>query len=497
MAAPAAVLRPAVDHGRREASAGGLIWWLAGTSLVLAASVMFSRYLVTDSFYDLYAGRYILANGIPHLNVATVVAHGTAWTDQQWLAQVLYYLAWLVGGYRLLAAVSAVLVTSGFAVFAALMIRRRIPPTRAFAWTLVAFTVCIGNTGIRAQSFAYPLLAVTLWLILDDETAALPRTRTWLLVPLLMFWANAHGSVLLGAGLVAGYSGYRAVRGLVQRDRKCVVAYLALAGCSALSVVCTPYGVGVLNYYLRFASDPVLRHSVLEWAPPSPLRPVSWAFFAAAGLIVGSLVVAWRRGARPNPLLAAFAAISLALALTATRNQAWFGFCGSLLAADTLARASGARVPALSRGFRIGVLGALGLLALTSLAILAVTSDRQFYSQTPIQAIGAAARAAGHDPAVRVLGDDVSGTAMLWLDPALFGRVGFDVRFEQYTPAELGAYVDFIVVRGPAWQRIARGYAIIVASKRHPRLVRALARLPGWRVSYDGATGVVVTRQLR
>ena len=456
---------------------------------------MFSRYLIPDSFYDLYAGRYIVANGIPHLNVVTVAAHGTAWTDQQWLAQVLYYLAWLAGGYRLLAALSAVLVTSGFAVLAGLMIRRGVPPTRAFAWTLVAFAVCIGNTGIRAQSFAYPALAVTLWLLLEDKTAALPRPRTWLLIPVLVLWANTHGSVLLGAGLVVGYAGQRSVRALISRGPTCAAAYLALACFAALTVVCTPYGIGVMSYYLRFASDPALRQNVAEWARPSPLQPVSWSFFAAAALVAGCLVVAWRRGARPDPLLATFAVISLALALTAVRNQAWFGFCGSLVAADTLARASGARVPVLSRGFRGVVLGVLGALALISLASLAVTSDGQFYSQTPVQPIGVAAVAAERDGPARVLGDDDSGTAILWLYPALIGRVGFDHRFEQYTPAELSAYVDFLFVRGPRWQRVTRGYTIIVASRRHPPLVRALARLPGWRVSYDGVTGVVLTRR--
>src|SRR5215472_10818372 len=188
--AQATLPRPTAGHTLSEPSASPRAWWLAATALVLAASVMFSRYLITDSFYDLYAGRYIMANGIPHLNVATVAAHGTAWTDQQWLAQVLYYLAWLAGGYRLLATLSAVLVASGFAVLAGLMIRRGVPPTRAFAWTLVAFAVCVGNTGIRAQSFAYPGLAVTLWLVLDDKAAAPPRphTRTWLLVPVLVLW---------------------------------------------------------------------------------------------------------------------------------------------------------------------------------------------------------------------------------------------------------------------------------------------------------------------
>ncbi len=463
-------------------------------SLVLAANVMFSRYLFADSFYDLYAGRFIVANGLPHVNVATVTASSAAWTDQQWLAQVLYYLAWRAGGYRLLAALSAVLVTSGFAILAGLIIRRRIPAARAFAWTLVAFAVCIGNTGIRAQSFAYPCLAVVLWLVLEDSDAPSARPRTWLLIPVLVLWANTHGSVLLGAALAAGYAGCRAALALRRGDRKSAAAYLALAFSSALTVICTPYGTRVLGYYLRFAFNPALRHDVAEWAPPDPRNPVSMAFFAAVLLVALSLIVAWRRGCRPHPMLAALALISLALALTAARNQAWFGFCGALLAADALARAGAGRVPEFDRRFERAVLATLAGLALASLATLAVTGNGQFYAQTPVAAIRAAAAEAGRNPALRVLGDDYSGTAMLWLEPELFGRVGFDVRFEEYSQAELRAYVDFLFVRGPGWQRAARGYAIIVASRRHGRLVHALAQLPGWRVSYSDATGIVLVK---
>lgn len=97
-----------------------------------------------------------------------------------------------------------------------------------------------------------------------------------------------------------------------------------------------------------------------------------------------------------------------------------------------------------------------------------------------------------------MLGDDWSGPALLWRHPALFGRVGFDARLEQYSPRQLGAYFRFLTARGPGWPRVMRGYGIVVADRRqHPGLVAALRTLPGWRVVYSGPDGLVAERVSR
>ncbi len=341
MTAPAAVAprtgpyRPGGGIGRPP---GRWPWLVAAVSLVLAANVMSSRYMFADSFYDLYSARYILHHRIPHTNVVTSVAHGAPWVDQQWLAQVLFYGAWAAGGYRALAALSAILVTSGFALLGLLMLRRGVPPPRMFIWTLAAFAACLGNTSIRAQSFAYPCFVLTLWLLLDDDRAPRMRARTWLVIGVLLVWANTHGSVVLGAGLVAGYAGYRVARTLARRERRPVAAYLALAAAAVASVACTPYGAGVIGYYRLFPGNPVLGRYVIEWSLPSPLDVFSWGFFALLVISGAVIAIAWRRHTRPDPLLLGITTVLLVLAFTAARNQAWFGIGGSLLVADTLAR---------------------------------------------------------------------------------------------------------------------------------------------------------------
>jgi hypothetical protein len=475
--------------------AGARAWLAAFTALAAGVAVLSSRYLFADSFYDLAAGRYIAQHGIPHQNVLTVASHGAPWVDQQWLAHLLYYAAWRAGGYPALAAGSAALITAGLAGLGALMLHRGVPPTRMFGWASAALVVCTGNLVIRAQSFGYPLFVATLWLILADSRAPRLRGRTWLIIPVLVLWANTHGSVLLGAAMTAGYAGVRVCTALRRPDRSAAAAYLLLAAAAAGSVLATPYGLGILGYYARFRGNPALTHDVVEWSRPSLMYPASWGFFAVLAAVAGATVVAWRRGARPDPVLAGLVLLLLALALTAVRNQAWFGFGGCLLAADTLAR-TGRPVPDVSAVFRRGMAGLLAAAALAGTAALAAEPDRQFESLVPVRAMDVAAALAAENPALRVLGDDWSGSPMLWLHPALTGRVGFDARMEQYTPAQLNSYGSFLFAHGPGWPQAADGYGLIVVSARyHQPLSHALLGQPAWRVAASTPDGVVFARR--
>jgi hypothetical protein len=370
-----------------------------------------------------------------------------------------------------------------------------------FGWgclAALASLMYISNFVIRAQAFAYPLFALTVWLIVTDARAARLRARTWLAVPVLVIWANTHGSVLVGAALAALYAGWRAAALLRRGDRRPALAYLALGAAAAACVVATPYGTGVLGYYRQIsAATPALTRYELEWQPVSPLHLVSIGFFALLGATMIAVAVAWRRGTRPDPLLATIAVATLTLTLIAVRNEPFFAFAGSLLAADTLARSRNGIAPALSPTFSRVTAAALTVAALASAASIATRTSGQFEGAVAVRAINATAALAARAPAARILADDWSSAALLWLHPALFARVAYDARLEQYTLAQLNAYATFINARQQGWQHLARGYNIIVASRRHHQpLATALTRLPGWHVSYSGPDGVVLRRSL-
>lgn len=493
--APVQVRRPAGGGSRPLpwGVPGGLAWLVAVASLAFFATAEYCRQLYIDTYFDLYAGRFVAEHGIPHRNVVTVIAHGQPWIDQQWLGQLVYYRAWQVGGYAAVVVLSAAMISIGVAILGALMLRRGVSPLAMCAWTMAALAVSYGYATPRTQSFGYLFLPVVLWLVLADDGRRWPRASTWLAIPLLVAWANMHGSALLGAGFVGLHAAWRAGGALHRRDPRGLAAYLLLGTSAAGSLVCTPYGVGVVRYYVSLIGNPVLSRFGGEWAPPKPADAASWAFFAVVAAIMVAMAHAWRRGARPQPDLTAFGVVSLGVALLAFRNTPWFGFAGCLLAADTLA---GRVLPAAPLVFfRRALAAALAAIAVVSAIGLARTPASQYEARLPRQAIDVAAGAAEQDPGLAVLSDQWCSVGLLWLHPALFGRVAFDVREEQYSQAELAAVLDFMLARGSQWNRVLRGYDFVVISRRwHPGLATAMTHMPGWRVVYAAGSGVVVER---
>ena len=69
----------------------------------------------------------------------------------------------------------------------------------------VCLTVMMPSREIRTQAFAVPLFALLIYLLARDSRE--PSRRVFWCLPLLVLWANLHGTVTLGAMLVALHGG--------------------------------------------------------------------------------------------------------------------------------------------------------------------------------------------------------------------------------------------------------------------------------------------------
>jgi hypothetical protein len=471
---------------------GGLTWLVAVGSLVFFGTAQYCQRLYVDTYFDLYAGRYVAEHGIPERNVVTALAHGRPWIDQQWLAQLVFYRVWQLGGYAGVTLLSVGLVSAGAAVLGALILRRGAPPLRMCAWTLAALAVSYGYATPRAQSFGYLFVPLVLWLVLADHDRSRPRPVTFLSLPVLVLWANMHGSALLGAGLVGLHAACRAWGALRHRDGPGIAGYGILGLGAAASVICTPYGVQIAHYYGSLIGNTELSAAGTEWTPPDPASADSWAFFTVVIAVAIAVAVGWRLGARPQPEVAIFAVVTLGVALMAFRNTPWFGFAGCLLAAD-MTRGRSAPI-GLTAFFRRAIAVGIATCAVVVAISTARTPAGQYEAWIPRKAIDVAATIADRTPKP-LLTDQWSAVGLLWLHPAVFGRVAFDIRAEQYDSAQLTGLLDFMLAKGPHWQRILGGYDVIVVSRQwHPRLALEMSRMPGWRVVYSDSSGVVLER---
>ena len=199
---------------------------------------------------------------------------------------------------------------------AALYARTRGATARSVTWVAIPVLIAYYPVAsvMRPQSFAFPLFAAVLWLVLDD--ARQPSRRVFWTLPLLVLWTNLHGSVVLGAMLVS----LDGLVGMIQRRRPSGRG-LALLLAPWACVFASPYGPHLPAYYEKILVGGNFKQFVSEWAPTT----LSVQTAAVYLVVLGGLWLLGRAG-RDAPLFDQLAfALTAVLAFDAVRNTAWIG----------------------------------------------------------------------------------------------------------------------------------------------------------------------------
>lgn len=438
--------------------------------------------LVVDSWLAFTAGRWIAQHGLPAHNTLTVLAHGHRWTDQQWLAQLAFYGLWRMGGVKLALLIHALLVTSGLTGAAAIA-RVRGATARSVTWVAVPVFVAYFPVAavLRTQSFAFPLFAATLWLVLTD--AKQPSRRVFATVPLLVLWANLHGSVLVGAMIVS-------LAGLVAivQQRRPSGRSLALLLAPWACVLASPYALQLPAYYEKILVGGDFKQLVTEWAPTT-LGPTTAAVFI---LILAGLWLLGRGGRRTPVLDQLIFALTAVLALDAIRNMAWI----ALTALAVLPRIVDEVRPPVPGKRPLNRLLALGAVTVLVVSFVAVTlkPTKWFMVSFPSGAATATSSAAGANG--KVFATTPYTDWLLWTRPELSGRLAFDARLELLSASQLRRLSRF-EARSGDWVKSIRGYRVFVLDPASDRAIeRALVQRMAARVAFSSRQ-VVVLRTAR
>ena len=408
--------------------------------------------LVADSWLTLVAGREVVEHGLPSVDELTVLGAGRSWTDQQWGAQLLAYGSHALGGHGLLAVVVALFAVGAFAI-AAVAARRLGAGPRSIL--LVFFPVLLAapwTFTIRAQVFVLPLFTGLIWLLASE--ARRPTRRAYLVFPILVVWANLHGSAALAVmltmllaaielGSTRGRSGLRS---------------LALLVLSPLALLVTPYGpVDTVRYYHLLLVDPPFgRELVTEWRRSDP----SWdtlVFYLLAALAL--VAVVWGRRRLTLFDIAALG-LTFAGAVLAIRGIPWFALSCLVLVPVALGPALEERKKRVPRAFDRGLsYGAVAILA--AVAVLALARDDSWYLKNwPEEAVSAVRDSLTSD--TRVFATSRDADWILWRIPELRGRLAYDVRFEIYDRETFERIVRFRGEQGDDWKSLTDGYLVLV-----------------------------------
>ena len=233
---------------------------------IVLLSLFAPSIVVGDTWLTLMAGREVIDHGLPHTEHITVLGEGATWTDQQWLAQVVFYAAHALAGMRAVILLGIALVLLALALATATARTSGASSRSTFLVGLLAVLAGPWGWTIRAQTAALPLFAGVLWLLVDASRRGI-RRRTLLVLPLLVVWANLHGSVVLGAGLTV----LLGVTELV-RARRLAWMPVALVVLAPLCVLASPYGTKLIAYYDLMLVDAPFAPILREWQWSRPER---------------------------------------------------------------------------------------------------------------------------------------------------------------------------------------------------------------------------------
>jgi hypothetical protein len=257
------VMRPSTAWVSRDRFALGLVL----IAIAAAACLMPAQ---NDTWWQLRAGEAIWhSHRIMLHDEFTHTVAGQSWPNHEWLAQVLFYGAYTLGGMPLLTLVCAAAVTTAWTFVALLTEGPRI--VRA---AIVGLAAAASSPGwsLRPQVLTLAMCAATLWILVR-------RRPLWLLPPLFLVWANLHGAVALGGVLVIAAWIAAAIRNRASLGRLTIVGALCL-----LATLATPLGASL---WMDVPASLARLHTynVFEWRAPQPGAAADLPFWLAAAAV--------------------------------------------------------------------------------------------------------------------------------------------------------------------------------------------------------------------
>ncbi|HEY8792728.1 MAG TPA: hypothetical protein VIL96_07590 [Gaiellaceae bacterium] len=489
-------MKPTLTHrGAR------VLAWLERESLPVTVFGLFACGLIVrlpdqlrqDGWLALVSGRLVADSGLPTTDTLTAWTAHVQWVDQQWLGQLFLYRLASAGNLRLVMLVHVGLLAGAMAAALIAARWRGGSPRSVGLVAAPALVVILMSAQMRVQSIAYPLFVAVAWLLIADARAS--SRRVLLVLPVLVLWANVHGSVVLGALLttVAGLLLVaRTLRNSAGAGNELLLrgALLTIAPC--LCIFASPYGSSLFHYYGSTAFNSSFGRIVSEWQHSWPSL-VTLPFYVLAALC-GWLLL---RDRRAVSIFEQIALLLLFLAgVSALRNMVWFSFFALIVVPLPLGKRLGEVRGRESRMVKT-MLAATAIAAVSVAGAAAASRPDSWLTSSvyPIAAADAVAAAAAKDPTARIYSDVRFADWLLWTRPELAGRIAYDARFELLSSRELEQLYRLQNRLTPGWMAPVAGHRLVVLPRvQGAATARALLARAGTREIYRDGSVVILLR---
>ncbi len=253
-----------------------LFFVLASVALIYAFLGGLRTVAEPDLGWQMATGRWVVQHhSVPLTDVLSYTVAGKAWTYPVG-AGVIFYLAYLLGGYALISWFGAAACVGTVA----LLLRRGSASSAAIA--ILAVPLIAYRTAPRADMFTVVFFAAYLALLWENYRTG--RAPLWCLPLIMLVWVNVHFGFVVGLGLIAAYLGVESAdkmfsasgrREALQRLRRAAPWFVA----TAVVTVVNPWGWGI---YRALAMQQRASQAQQFWIGEWTSVPVTWSAFVRA-----------------------------------------------------------------------------------------------------------------------------------------------------------------------------------------------------------------------
>ena len=236
---------------------------LSGAALLYALLAGLRTLGEYDLFWQLATGRWVAQHrAVFSTDVFSYTAQGQPWIYPAG-SGLLFYWAFLIGGYALISWVGAIACAGTIA----LLLRRGSAVTAALA--LIAVPLIAARTSPRADMFTVVLFAAYLSILWEQYQTG--SAKLWLLPLLMVAWVNLHLGFVAGLALVCAYAVAEVARAFDRSTKNTAVQRLKLAApwlaATFVATLANPWGWNIYRALFR-QNEAMAVHSerIIEWA---------------------------------------------------------------------------------------------------------------------------------------------------------------------------------------------------------------------------------------
>lgn len=446
----------------------------------------------------LLMGKYVLEYGSPPSNeIFSYPYSGREYVPHEWLAGVVFYLAYLIFDLNGVVLLAGILIGSTFMLVYKRAIANNDEKLLSFLLVLLGGVVTSIHWVTRPHLFTMLFLAA--WLTWLDRLNRDEKTTAWAFPILMLFWANIHAEYIVGFLALLAHLAGSVWSYVFFKDGKTPAKIKTLLGISLLGFAASlvnPSGLKAWTTIAGYVNNAYLMSRITETRPPDFLDSESLPLLVLFALSV--LLIAGHKDRFKPADIFLIAGLGL-MNVVSARNAHLFGVAAPLVLSHSLKGIRApralmnvglmfARLESRARGTIIPIISTI-LLGAILLTIPLRGYNRFDPAIFPVHAVQ---WLEAHPQNGRMFNAfNWGGYILLHLWPAQ--QVFIESQTD--TNGELTRLYESIFTQSPGWEGVISSYGIRWAIiPQNWTLIEALKKA-GWMVAYEDATAVILVNR--